>query len=297
MVEAESTIAHDSIHICPECGGSTISRNERGEIVCRECGLIVQERLLDLSHSGIRAYTKGEKERKGRTGGPITVLVPDIGLSTIIDQSEIRSQDLRRAAKWNTHLSWENRNMLIAITELKRIGSNLNFPERVKKAAVKLYKKVFKRNLLRGRSINGMIAACAYYKCKEEKVPITLQEILEESSINDKVVKKCYKVLVKELGLKTHNIDPVCLLPRYCADLGLSIEIEKEAIKILKFYQKENNLCGKDPKGFCAGVVYLVAKFRDQKISQKEISSLIGVTEVTLRSRYKEIMGSIKLNV
>ncbi|TXT60194.1 MAG: Transcription initiation factor IIB [Promethearchaeota archaeon] len=294
MVESEKMITHDSANFCPECAGSTVVENERGEIVCRECGLIVQERLLDLSHSGIRAYTKGEKERKGRTGGPITILVPDIGLSTIIDQSEIRNQDLRRAAKWNTHLSWKNRNMLIAITELKRISTNLGFPERVKKAAVKLYKQVFRKNLLRGRSINGMIAACAYYKCKQERVPITLQEILEESSISDKVVKKCYKVLIKELGLKMHNMDPVCLIPRYCADLGLSIDIEKEAVKILRHYYKKNNICGKDPKGFCAGVLYLVSKFRNQKVSQKEIANLIGVTEVTLRSRYKELMKEIR---
>jgi len=293
MVETKKAIIYDSTHVCPECKGTTIVINERGDIVCRECGLIVQDHLLDLSHSGIRAYTKGEKERRSRTGGPISILVPDIGLSTIIDQSEIRNQDLRRAAKWNTHLSWKNRNMLIAITELKRIGSNLNFPEHVKKAAVKLYKKVFNKNLLRGRSINGMIAACAYYKCKQEKIPITLQEILDESSISDRVVKKCYKALVKELRLQMHNVDPVCLIPRYCADLGLSVDIEKECVKILRFYYKKNHICGKDPKGYCAGVIYLVSKFRNKKISQKEIANLIGVTEVTLRSRYKELMKAI----
>jgi transcription initiation factor TFIIB len=183
--------------------------------------------------------------------------------------------------------------MLIAITELKRIASNLNFPEHVKKAAVKLYKKVFNKNLLRGRSINGMITACLYYVCKEEKIPTTLQEILDESSISNRVVKKCYKVLVKELGLQMHNIDPVCLIPRYCADLGLFVDIEKECIKILNYFKKKRRMCGKDPKGYCAGVIYLVSKFRNKKVSQKEIATLIGVTEVTLRSRYKELMKAI----
>lgn len=281
---------------CPECGGSTISVHQRGEIVCQHCGLVISEKEVDVSHSGIRAYSKQEKDKKERTGCPISILMPDIGLSTIIDRTKIKNPDLRRAAKWNTHLSWEKRNMLIAITELKRIGGNLNFPDRVKKAAVRLYKEVFKKNLLRGRSINGMIAACAYYVCKQERVPITLQEILDEASINDNIVKKCYKILVRELNLKSPHIDPVSLIPRYCADLGLGINVEKEAVKVLANFIKNTSICGKDPKGLCAGSIYLVAKLKNHKVSQKDISKVIGVTEVTLRSRYKEFLQNISFN-
>ena len=282
--------------MCPECGGLIQEIQEKGDTLCRQCGLIIHERGLDLSHSGIRAYTKLEKDRKERTGCPISILMPDIGLSTIIDRSKIKNPDLRRAAKWNTHMTWEKRNMLIAITELKRIGSNLNFPDRVKKGAVRLYKEVFKRKLLRGRSISGMVAACSYFVCKEEKVPITLQEILDEASINSNIVKKCYKILVRELNLKSPHIDPISLIPRYCADLGLPIEVEKEATSILKNFIQKSSVCGKDPKGLTAGAIYLVAKLKNRRVSQKEISKVIGVTEVTLRSRYKELLKSINFD-
>ncbi|MHA1687917.1 MAG: transcription initiation factor IIB [Promethearchaeota archaeon] len=285
------------INRCPECFGNTMTIPERGETVCKQCGLVITEREVDIHHSGIRAYTKQDKEKKERNGCPISILMPDIGLSTIIDRTNIKNPDLRRASKWNTHLSWEKRNMLIAITELKRIGGNLNFPEHVKKAAVRLYKEVFKRNLLRGRSINGMIAACAYYVCKNERIPITLQEILNESSINENIVKRCYKILVSELKLKTTHLDPVSLIPRYCADLKLDIQIEKEAIRILKNFIKRVSISGKDPKGFCAGVIYLVAKLNNKKVSQKDIAQVIGVTEVTLRSRYKDLLKYISFRI
>jgi len=283
-------------NICPECSGSTTASEERGETVCMQCGLVLFERGLDINHSGIRAYSKSEKDKKERTGSPMSILMPDIGLSTVIDRSKIKSPDLRRAAKWNTHLSWEKRNMLMAITELKRIGGNLNFPDRVKKSAVRLYKEVFKRQLLRGRSINGMIAACAYYACKDEKVPITLQEILEEASINDNIVKKCYKILVRELNLKISHINPVSLIPRYCADLSLGIEVEKEAMRVLQNFIRKTSISGKDPKGLCAGSIYLISKLRNVKVSQKDISRIIGVTEVTLRSRYKELLTSVEFS-
>jgi len=57
---------------------------------------------------------------------------------------------------------------------------------------------------------------------------------------------------------------------------------------------KNFSISGKDPKGLCAGVIYLVCKMKNKKVSQKKIANVIGVTEVTLRSRYKEL--SKKLN-
>ncbi|MHA1509965.1 MAG: TFIIB-type zinc ribbon-containing protein, partial [Promethearchaeota archaeon] len=47
-----------SSNLCPECGGSTLIIQERGETVCQQCGLVVNERCLDIGHSGIRAYSK-----------------------------------------------------------------------------------------------------------------------------------------------------------------------------------------------------------------------------------------------
>ena len=122
------------------------------------------------------------------------------------------------------------------------------------------------------------------------------QEILDEASINQNIVKKCYKILVRELNLKSPHVDPIALIPRYCADLGLGIDIEKETISVLKKFINSSSVCGKDPKGLCAGAIYLVAKLKNQKISQKEISKIINVTEVTLRSRYKELLNGISFN-
>ncbi|MFX1438585.1 MAG: hypothetical protein ACFFAA_15535 [Promethearchaeota archaeon] len=41
--------------------------------------------------------------------------------------------------------------------------------------------------------------------------------------------------------------------------------------------------------------MYLACKIKDKNYTQKEISDSIGVTEVTLRSRYKELKQ--KLNI
>jgi len=286
-----------NLNICPECKGQIITIQDTGEVVCSQCGLVLKERIIDFSHSGKRAFTAQEKKTRERTGSPISILLPDMGLSTVIDKKNIVNPDLKRAAKWNSRISWEKRNLLIATTELKRICSNLNLPDYIKIEAISLYKKAFKRKLLRGRSINGMVAACIYYACREKRIPRTLQEILDETSISAKDVRRFYRTLIKEFNLKTPSTDPIALIPRFITELGLDSEIEGLTIKILNAYKSNISMSGKDPKGIVAGVLYLACKIRKINLTQKRIANTVGITEVTLRSRYKELVKKLNVSI
>ncbi len=281
--------------LCPECEGSIVSIKQIGETVCSQCGLVVTERNVDLSHSDKRAYTSQEKQLREHTGAPISNLLPDIGLTTVINKKNIKDPDLKRAVKWNTRMTWEKRNILIATTELKRICSNLNLPNHVKVEAIRLYKEAFKKKLLRGRSINSMIAASIYLAIRLKRIPRTFQEILEESAENSKDIRRCYRVLIRELNLKAQNTDPSALIPKYTAKLNLNQEIERFTSKIVNNFTLNFSTSGKDPKGIVAGAIYLASKIKGLELTQKEIADKVGVTEVTLRSRYKEL--SKKLNI
>jgi len=284
-------------NFCPECGGSIIFIEEKGETVCNQCGLIINERLVDYSRSGKRAYTNQEKNSREQTGAPISILLPDMGLSTVIDKQKINNPDLKRAAKWNTRITWQKRNLLIASTELKRISSNLNLPNHVKEEGMRLYIEAFKRKLLRGRSINAMVAACLYLACRKKDIPRTLQEILEEASVTAKDVRRSISILIRELNFKTQSTDPVALIPRYVSDLELDSEIEALTKKILTTYISNFSISGKDPKGLCAGAIYLACRIKDLELTQQQIVNSIGVTEVTLRSRYKELKNKLKIKI
>ncbi len=284
-------------NLCPECGGSIILIEEKGETVCGQCGLIINERLVDHSRSGKRAYTNQEKNSREQTGAPISILLPDMGLSTVIDKQKINNPDLKRAAKWNTRITWQKRNLLIATTELKRISSNLNLPNHVKEEGMRLYIEAFKRKLLRGRSINAMVAACLYLACRKKDIPRTLQEILEEASVTAKDVRRSISILIRELNFKTQSTDPVALIPRYVSDLELDSEIEALTKKILTTYISNFSISGKDPKGLCAGAIYLACRIKDLELTQQQIVNSIGVTEVTLRSRYKELKNKLKIKI
>lgn len=288
---------YDYFEVCPECMGNIISIKVKGEIVCSQCGLIIEERKLDINHSGVRVFNKLDKSKKKQTGNPITPLLSDMGLCTFIDKNSICNPDLKRAAILDSQLPWGSRNLLIATNELKRLSHILNLPFFAQVAILKLYKKSFKAHLLRGRSILGMVAACVYYVCKEKNIPRAFQDIINKTSIKYKSVKRSYNILVKSLKLKTPAINPTIFIPRYIADLGLKNDIEALSIKIIKRYQKVFSICGIDPRGLCAGAIYLAIKIRNIRISQKHIAKTIGVTEVTLRSRYKELFNSIDIEL
>ena len=286
-----------STKFCPECEGSIISIEEKGETVCEQCGLITNERLVDFSHSGKRAYTALEKKNREQTGTPISILLPDLGLSTVIDKNNINNPDLKRAVKWNTRITWQKRNLLIASTELKRISSNLNLPNHIKEDAMRLYIEAFKKKLLRGRSINAMVAACLYLASRRKKFPRTLQELLDESSVPAKDVRRSYSILIRELNIKISSTDPISLIPRFITEIGLDTEIERLVTNILNAYLTKFSISGKDPKGICAGAIYLACKIKNKGFTQQQIAETVGITEVTLRSRFKELKSKLKITV
>jgi transcription initiation factor TFIIB len=285
------------LNLCPECGGSIIPLINTGDVVCNQCGLVINEKSVDFSHNGRRAYTTQEKVNREQTGAPISILLPDMGLSTVIDKTKINNPDLKRAAKWNTRITWQKRNLLIASTELKRISTILNLPNYVKEDAMRLYIEAFKRKLLRGRSINAMVAACLYLACRRKQIPRTLQEILNEASVNAKDVRRSFTTLIREMNLNPPSTDPISLIPKYMTDLGLDSEVEQLTTKILNAYRAKFSISGKDPKGLCAGAIYLASKLRNKEVTQQQIVQVIGVTEVTLRSRYKELKNKLKIAV
>jgi transcription initiation factor TFIIB len=52
---------------------------------------------------------------------------------------------------------------------------------------------------------------------------------------------------------------------------------------------------GKDPMGMAASALYISCMKYNADVSQKEIAMAAGVTEVTIRNRYKDLRKSLNL--
>ncbi len=295
---------------CPSCGSKDIVYNEEtGEYVCANCGMVLAEKIVDHGPEW-RAFTPEEKERRSRVGGPLTLTVHDKGLSTIIDWRDRDAMgrklepkkrlEVMRWRRWQIRARIQSsidRNLAQAMNELERIASQLGLSKAVKEEAAMIYRKAVERGLVRGRSIESVIAAAIYAACRRLKVPRTLDEIAAYTKAGRKEVARCYRLLLKELGVRVPIADPIDYVPRIGALLGLSGSVMKRAAEILRKAKERGITAGKDPAGLAAAAIYIAALLEDERRTQKEIAQVAGVTEVTVRNRYKELARELGITL
>ncbi len=295
---------------CPECGSTDLVRDyERGEIICRTCGLVISENLADFGPEW-RAFDSEQRQKRARGGGPTKLMRPNKGLVTEIDQynKDIRGvkintknqAQLYRLRKWHKRLSIASsfeKNLAIALAELDRVASTLGLPDNTKEAAAHLYRQAVKEELIRGRLIESVVAAVIYAICRMNAIPRTLDDIAKVSGVEKKEIGRAYRFIKKELNLDIPLADPSMYVPKFANVLNLNAEIQAKAIEIIKEALKKGLLSGRGPTGVAAAAIYIASALKGQKRTQKEVSDVAGVTEVTIRNRYRELKKELGLDI
>ena len=78
---------------------------------------------------------------------------------------------------------------------------------------------------------------------------------------------------------------------------GISGKTQGAAITILAEAKRKRFAAGKDPMGLAAAALYIACLQHNEKITQKDIAEAAGVTEVTVRNRYKSLKKQLRLEV
>lgn len=291
----------------PECPPDKIVFDqEKGEYVCLTTGEVLEERVID-ERAEWRAFTPEERERRARTGSPITTTVHDMGFATSIDYSDRdasgrkisdKKLQLQKLRKWQARTRIQtsmDRNLAQALNELERLSELLNLPTHVREEAARIYRLAVEKGLVRGRSIDSVIAGAVYVACREHKIPRSLDEISKYTRVSRKDIARCYRLLLKELGIRVLAVDPIDFIPRIAHALGLGGMVVTKATEILHSVRNKGVTAGKDPAGLAAAAVYIAATMLGERRTQKEVAHVAGVTEVTVRNRYKEIITALGL--
>ncbi len=288
---------------CPECGGVDLFWNkEKGEIICRECGLVVEEKMVDFGQDW-REFDDDDASKRRRTGAPMTYTQYDRGLGTEVgrksDLYHLDNKDRNkffRLRKWQYRISTAiERNLKLALAELKRVSSYLKLPENVEEEAARIYTLAVQRGLVRGRSMESVVAGSLYAACRRHDVPRTLDELSEASGIEKKEIGRTYRFITRELGITILPSNPADYIARFASSLNLSAETQSKAIDILDAAQKAELTSGRGPTGIAAAALYVSALIHGEKRTQREVADVAGVTEVTIRNRYKELLDELKL--
>lgn len=291
-----------SFERCPECGGTSLVHDQAsGEVVCKNCGFVVATKLPDRGPEW-RAFNPEQHTKKVRVGAPYTFTIHDKGLSTSIERRDIRGYSsekraqLYRLRRWQRRIrfsSYEERNLALALTEMRRIADSLNMPKNVLETAAIMYRKAVKKRLTRGRSVRGMTAATIYLACRQCKLLRTIEELSQAAGINKIEVARYYRCLVKNLGYFVSPQKAGKYVTKFCSELGLSGGTEKVAYEVLRAAKELKLTHGRAAKGIAAAACYIASKvFRDYR-TQREVAEVARVTEVTIRNRYKELIKRV----
>src|SRR3989339_1679189 len=292
-----------SINKCPECGSIHLTYDSHlGEIICNDCGLVVEEKMVD---TGIDLSGKFDKsEKKGRGGAPINMQKFDKGLTTNVGEiSDIYKLDTKQTRKFLRLKKWQERvstsierNLRLAMAELRRVASYLNLPTVIGDEAARIYNYVLQRGYVRGRSMESVIAACIYAACRSYNIPRTLDEIAHASDIERKEIGRTYRFIIRRMTIKVTPSSPNDYISRFSSILKLSPKTQNHALKILKKANEEELTSGRGPAGIAAAALYIAALLNDEKKTQREVADVAGITEVTIRNRYKELIDRLGLD-
>jgi len=280
----------------PCCDSPKISE-EDGFYVCLNCGLVFS-RILDDSPR--RAFTAEEIEKRKTNErvyspiGPRTIIRGNRDARGSLLSPKFKSK-FNRLAKIHRSLTTSfERNLWIALPNLQRLQKKLSIPDQVAEDALRIYTQTVKKKLTMGRSIDTLLSASIFCALRVHGIPRTLEEITSAAQITKKKVIKSYRLILMEilpkLNLKVQHFTSDRYVDKFNDELKLSMKCRNIAVKLIKNAKKNGfNSAGKDPKGIAAASLYIASKKCNENKTQKQISDLAQITEVTLRMRVKDL--------
>jgi transcription initiation factor TFIIB len=296
--------------VCVNCGGTLFTEDYvRGENICASCGLVLSEHTTDRGPEW-RAFTTEERNARARVGAPMTLTIADRGLSTIIDwqnkdasgralTSTTRAA-IYRMRKWHIRSrlhSSQHRNLSIAMSEMERLSSQLGIPRDVRETAALMYRKALAKRLVRGRSIESVVASSVYLACRIHRIPRRLDEVVAVTNVSRKQIGYAVRLIVSRVNIDVPLASAKDLIPRLSSDLHLEGRTAKKATEIIKTAEERFVTIGKDPGGIAGAALYIAGIIEEDRRTQREIANVSRVTEVTIRNRYKELVRVLGISI
>ncbi len=302
----ESTDTESVRDGCPDCETATIVQDpDRGERVCRECGLVLSEEPIDYGPEW-RAFNAQEHEELSRVGAPLTESMHDRGLTTTIDwrnrdanghsMSADKHGQLHRLRVWQERIRTKNageRNLKYALSEIDRMASALGVPSPVKDTASVIYRQALERDLIRGRSIEGVATSSLYTACRKEGIPRSLEEVTAVARVDQREIGRTYRYIADELDINLEPTNPRQFVPRFCSELEVSKAVEVKATEIIDETTALGLHSGKSPTGFAAAAIYAAGLLCEETVPQRAVADTAQTTVVTVRNRYREQLEAI----
>jgi transcription initiation factor TFIIB len=272
---------------CPRCGGDRFIRDYvRGDLICKGCGFILEERLVD---TGPDWYA--QEEKKKHAGPPISETVYDRGVSSRISRTDkdvygrkltpTRAAAFRRLRKIDQRARMTNseRTLVLVLQEQARLCYNLALPNPIKERAAILTRKVIKERTLRGTSVEAVAAAAVYLACREFGISREMREIARESGVSEKKIRSTYCLLTRLLRVTPSQFEIIYLVHETAKKLGLPSTLRAAIIERLKGQRASSR---KVAQKQVAIAIYEECRKAGKPITQARIAEALDLSRASL---------------
>jgi transcription initiation factor TFIIB len=103
--------------------------------------------------------------------------------------------------------------------------------------------------------------------------------------------------MLKDLSIQMPKPDAQTRVPKIASKVSVGEYTQRTAIELLRKAEKVKTTAGKDPMGLAAAALYIACVINNEKRTQKVIADAAGVTEVTIRNRYKGLKDALGLKL
>ena len=273
---------------------------ETGEMICQNCGRILQENIADTRKEE-RTFTQDQH-------APTSLTMHDMGLSTIIGKYNRdfvgkplgyeMKQSMNRMRMWDSRSQAKTsseKNLRIALYEMVKLKEKLGLSDAVIDRAAYLYRKAAKAQLVRGRTVKSIVGACVYAACRDMETTRTIIDISNHLQEKRKLIAKAYRILFQNLRLAVSVTDPINCIIKFANNLQIPEITKREAIKIFDILKEKELTAGKNPNAVAATVIYMAGIKTNINLSQHEVTRISGITSVTIRNRLQDYKKYIEL--
>ncbi len=178
---------------------------------------------------------------------------------------------------------------LVVDREIFQQASVLDLDEEVMHEVQELYNEVDRKGLTKYKDKRDIVTALTYVVCRRRMIPLTLHKICDTLRLEYRSINKVYRYIMRRMGYSVPPTTPEEYVHSFAIELNLPKKAVKRAERIIEVGEKAGIVSGKGPAGIAAASLCLASDLENLDTSQKEVAEVSGVTQVTIRNRYREL--------
>ncbi|MEN2974280.1 MAG: TFIIB-type zinc ribbon-containing protein [Candidatus Caldarchaeales archaeon] len=273
---------------CIHCKKDILVEDEiGGEVVCPNCGHVIIDKVLDRGPEW-RVYGSVDDSRE-RVGAPLTYLIHDMGLSTIVSEEKDEVNSISKILKKNIFQSGD-RILIKTLSMIHNLSSKTGLPDNVEENAALIVRRAWRRGMNFGRRYKAVAAASLYASCKMFSIPRTMEDFANIYGVSRRALWNAYRSLNEIVKLKKEVSEIDTVISKIVNRLRLRGDVERLAVEIIKTVREFRLVDGRKPESLAAASVYIAARRLGFRLSQRRLADIASITEGTLRNRYKELL-------